>query len=310
MSITHPNLLAQAEAFYWIVRLGGFHAASRHMRLSQPTISARIRELETALGEQLFYRNSSPATLTQAGERAFGFAERILRLTSDLTNRDDAQGGLYGTLHIGAVESMAFSVVPQLMKRVRSELPEMQHAVTVDVATNLAAQLSRQALDLAILSDPPTAPMLESLRLGAVVTRWIYRADLLPGGGRHLTPEILATVPILAHLRSSRLHAHTIEWFQSRNLHPEILVCNSLMLMKHFIEQGLGAALMPLNLIGDGQKTKSLVARKAHPPIPDSSIYLCYNRNRDGAALQKVLSILEEEIRASNALLGGAAQDL
>jgi hypothetical protein len=66
---------------------------------------------------------------------------------------------------------------------------------------------------------------------------------------------------------------------------------------------------MPLNLIGDGQKTKSLVARRANPPIPDSSIYLCYNRNRDGAALQKVLSILEEEIRASNALLGGAAED-
>ena len=47
--------LNQLEAFYWIARLGGFHAAATRLNLTQPTVSLRIRGLEEALGllEQL-----------------------------------------------------------------------------------------------------------------------------------------------------------------------------------------------------------------------------------------------------------------
>ena len=59
----------QAEAFYWVARLGGFRAAAQHLNLSQPTVSLRIKELERILGGELFDRSlyrPVPTTLGNA----------------------------------------------------------------------------------------------------------------------------------------------------------------------------------------------------------------------------------------------------
>jgi DNA-binding transcriptional LysR family regulator len=42
--------LQQIETFYWVARLGGFHAAARHQHLTQPTISARIQDSKSISG--------------------------------------------------------------------------------------------------------------------------------------------------------------------------------------------------------------------------------------------------------------------
>ena len=48
--------LAQLEAFYWIATLGTVRDAARHLNLAQPTVSLRLRDLETAFGAVLFER--------------------------------------------------------------------------------------------------------------------------------------------------------------------------------------------------------------------------------------------------------------
>ena len=52
--------LNQLEAFYWIARLGGFHAAATRLNLTQPTVSLRIRGLEEALGRQALRARRPP----------------------------------------------------------------------------------------------------------------------------------------------------------------------------------------------------------------------------------------------------------
>ena len=48
--------LPQLEAFLWVARLGSFRAAGERLNVTQPTISLRIRDLETALGTRLLER--------------------------------------------------------------------------------------------------------------------------------------------------------------------------------------------------------------------------------------------------------------
>ena len=56
--------LMQIEAFYWTARLGGVHAASRHLHLTQPAVSARIKEMESLLSVKLFDRSKQRMSLT------------------------------------------------------------------------------------------------------------------------------------------------------------------------------------------------------------------------------------------------------
>ena len=59
--------LAQLRTFDCIVRLGSFHAAARELGLTQPSVSQRIRELETTLGTALFIRRGPRVSLTAEG---------------------------------------------------------------------------------------------------------------------------------------------------------------------------------------------------------------------------------------------------
>jgi DNA-binding transcriptional LysR family regulator len=59
--------LAQLEAFHWIAKLGTVRDAARHLNLAQPTVSLRLRDLETALGALLFERLGRALRLTDEG---------------------------------------------------------------------------------------------------------------------------------------------------------------------------------------------------------------------------------------------------
>ena len=76
--------LGQLRAFERIVRLGSFHAAALELKLSQPSVSQRIRELEAALNTPLFVRRGPRVSLTAEGHALIEYADRMRTL--------DAQG--------------------------------------------------------------------------------------------------------------------------------------------------------------------------------------------------------------------------
>ena len=71
--------------FWTAARLGSVSAASKELKLSQPTISEQIHALERELGQSLFRRTGRNLEMTEFGRLAFRYAERIFRLGRDLT---------------------------------------------------------------------------------------------------------------------------------------------------------------------------------------------------------------------------------
>jgi len=73
--------LHQLEAFVWTARLGTVHAAARHLHLTQPAISHRIRDLEEELGTQLFdrhYYNTKANAITKTREDALSLNSQAM----------------------------------------------------------------------------------------------------------------------------------------------------------------------------------------------------------------------------------------
>src|ERR1700750_2878666 len=94
--------LQQIETFYWAARLGGFHAAARHQHLTQPTVSARIQELESQLGVQLVERDRGRRGLTIVGRDALAQAERMLKLADEFGQLAERRDPMRGLLRLGA----------------------------------------------------------------------------------------------------------------------------------------------------------------------------------------------------------------
>ena len=68
------------ETFYWVAKLGSFHAAASKMHLTQAAISGRMASLEKDLGQKVFERQGRQMRLNSAGQTLLHHAEQILRI--------------------------------------------------------------------------------------------------------------------------------------------------------------------------------------------------------------------------------------
>jgi DNA-binding transcriptional LysR family regulator len=142
------------DTFYWIASLGGFHAASRRLNLTQPAISARIQVLEQDLGAPVFQRDVRNAELTPEGRRLFPFAERLVKLDQDVISAFSDTSPIGQTIRLGSSETVASSWLPDFLGVLGSARRGWTFELTVDATDSLRNALVARELDLAFLMGP------------------------------------------------------------------------------------------------------------------------------------------------------------
>ena len=139
--------------FVMIVEKGSFSAAARSMHVSQPALSAQIRELERLLGFSLFDRTSRRVELTGQGLRFLDYARRII-LETEFINRA-AQDIRANPLRIGAAHFTA--LIPQRVRLIEDfarSHPQVSLSVLGRQHFQLFEDLHSRKLDVAITLEP------------------------------------------------------------------------------------------------------------------------------------------------------------
>lgn len=119
--------LADLRVFVTAAAVGSLSAAARELRVTQPSLSERLRRLERLVGQPLLHRSSRGVSLTPAGQRLLPHAERCLALANHaltIAREDDTQGTLHLTTHA--------SYAPLAVPFVISALQPLRYAVVVD----------------------------------------------------------------------------------------------------------------------------------------------------------------------------------
>ena len=293
----------QLEAFYWVARLGGFHAAARHLHLTQPTISMRIQELEDALDLKLFERARQRAEITPAGRDVFAQAEKMLQLADELAGIARRGDALRGMLRLGANESTAMCGLTELLSRLKAVYPELKIELTIDVGAALSRKLNARELDMAILSDPMSAPHVVDEAIGAVMLGWIASPRLaLPK--RDLTPSEAASLPVVSTPVPSTLHGVVTEWFRSGNADAgNISTCNSMALIGRLVAAGHAIAILPLPAVQQEIERGTVRVLQARPAIAPRTYYLSYLRDQRGLKDGTIAKMVREVLSQSGLLM-------
>lgn len=211
--------------FWLVVREGSVTRASRTLRLSQPTVSAQIHELEAMLGEKLFERSGRMLQLTEVGRVVHGYAEDIFSLGNDLleTVRGKA-GGHARRFNVGVAD-----VVPKLIARrllapaLRQERPPVL-IVREAHAENLAAQLALRELDL-LITDTPVDPrvrvrVFHHLLLESEIV--LLATPRLAARLKRGFPGSLDRAPFLMPAGTTTLGRSLNGWFERNAVNPNI----------------------------------------------------------------------------------------
>ena len=282
--------LAALETFYWIVRLGTFHGAAAKLNVSQPAVSARIRELEASLGLALFDRVGRSVRLTPKGRKVFDHAERIVGEVETLLHQAGSGPAVSGIVRIGAGELLARLWLPEMLAELQRRHPDLLLDVEIDVTVNLRQKLHQGEIDIAFLAGPIQGPDLKVSSLMKMEMCWAGAPPLVRPG-QCTTAEEVASLPVITLSRVSFLHAQIQDWFLAHGLSARRLhVCNSVALLVRLVALGLGVSILPRMVVTPGSGLHEIRQPERLPPLDFVSAMHLRNRGRPAEVVSDLAS--------------------
>lgn len=254
--------LYHIETLLWISRLGTFNAAAERLNTTQPSVSARMRELENHLGTPLFRREGRRMLLTVKGREFVQQCELLWGQIEDVLLRAGALSAATGIVRIGCGEIVAIRSLPRFLAEIKTLMPNVTLEVDVDLSIHLRNRLEAGSLDLAILVGPVDSPALEHESLGTYEMSWFVNrsfADRVEADGRD-------AIPVWCLSRPSHLYHVTTELFRNANLKRPINTCNRVSTLIDTVSQSGGMAILPDLLVR--QEIESATLMRV-PGMPD-----------------------------------------
>lgn len=134
---------------------GHFGRAAGACFVTQSTLSAGLRELETLLGVMLVERTRRVVRFTPLGERIVAKAFIVLREADELTSLAHAAAKpLGGELRLGVIPTIAPFLLPRLLPRLRASFPDLKLYLREEMSAGACEALSRGQLDCVLLALP------------------------------------------------------------------------------------------------------------------------------------------------------------
>ena len=131
----------------------GFHKAAERCHVSQPTLSAQVKQLEDVLGVQLFERDRRRVLLTAAGAVVVAHARRVLLEIDDMiAAAKQLVEPCSGTFRIGVIPTIAPYLLPDVVPAVRFRYPKLQLVFREEKTDAVVADLREGRLDAGLLA--------------------------------------------------------------------------------------------------------------------------------------------------------------
>jgi len=242
--------------YFWAAaREGSVTRASEKLHISQPAVSAQIRELEQALAEKLFARSGRSLTLTEAGRVVYRYAEEIFGLGTELMETLRGRPtGRPARLAVGIPNVIPKLIAYRLLEPALT-LPEpVRVECREDRPERLLAELAAHGLDLVLADAPAAAPVgirAYSHLLGECGVS-IFGVERLARAHRRGFPRSLDGAPSLLPTVDSTLRRLLDQWFEAQGIRPQIVgEFEDSALLKVFGQSGAGLFAAPSTIEAD-----------------------------------------------------------
>jgi LysR family transcriptional regulator, hydrogen peroxide-inducible genes activator len=281
-----------------------FRVAAEAQFVTQSTLSAGIKELETLLGVQLVERDRHYVRLTTVGDDVTARARELLAAARDLAEAARlATGPLSGPLRLGAIPTIAPYLLPGVLPALRRAYGALKLYLREDLTGRLLERLRTGRLDVALIALPFDTGDLYVLELFQDEFAFVARETDPAVRAKAVALRSIDTGDMLLLEEGHCLRDHAIAACGPRRGAWESRVeATSLTTLIQMVEGGLGVTLLPRITLDAGiLKGTRLVARPFSPPAPSRTLALAARRTsprlRDADLLAEFL--IEQHRRAA-----------
>jgi LysR family transcriptional regulator, hydrogen peroxide-inducible genes activator len=258
-----------------------FRVAAEAQFVTQSTLSAGIKELETLLGVQLVERDKRHVRLTAVGEDVVARARELLAAATDLAEAArTATRPLSGPLRLGAIPTIAPFLLPTVLPALRRAYGELKLYLREDLTERLLERLRAGRLDVALIALPFDTSDLYVRELFKDEFSFVAREADPAVRGKNVALQSLDTGDMLLLEEGHCLRNHAIAACGPRRGRWEPRVeATSLTTLIQMVEGGLGVTLLPGIALEAGiLKGTRLIARPFSPPAPSRTLALVARR--------------------------------
>ncbi len=260
--------LRQVATFVCLAETQSFRRAAERLRLSQPAVSAHIRELERQVGVPLVHRTTRHVSLTNEGK---AFAARARRALDELEMASQDLRELAavhrGRVVVACIVPMMAMVVPTVIKRVRELYPALEIEIRDVLSAQLDALITSGEADFGI-GPRPSGTQVTFTRLDRDDFVAAVPQDHPLAGREEISLKELAEYPIITTTRNT--NARTVLERALHELHqtvqPAFELVHHLSVGK-MVEAGLGVTLLPRSAVGSMSSARIVTVELKAPRI-------------------------------------------
>jgi DNA-binding transcriptional LysR family regulator len=294
-------------------RLQVFHAVAKHLSftraadalfMTQPAVTAQIKQLEEHFNTRLFDRALGRISLTAAGVVALDYAERILALSAEMDERLKAMSGQEGgPLLMGASTTIAEYLLPRILGEFKVKHPAVVPRLFVGNSDAVQDRVAERSLDLgfiegdshlaSLVSDvcctdelqvvcAPTHPLAALASVSpAMLTEHAHVSREAGSGTRQV---------IVNYLQKSGLAADSLQVVMEASS-PESL--------KGFVATGIGFAIMSRSTVANEVAQGALVCVPLEPRLIRHLSVVYPKERMHSRVVSAFLQFAKEKLRAA-----------
>jgi LysR family hydrogen peroxide-inducible transcriptional activator len=296
---TYLPTLKQLQYLVALKDHGHFGRAAESCFVTQSTLSAGLRELESLIGVTLVERTRRVVRFTPLGLRIAEKARRILAQAEELSDMARAAGKpLSGELRMGVIPTIAPFLLPALLPRLREEWPDLKLYLREEPSQAACDSLHRGQLDCVLLALPYGCGEVDSAQLFEDRLHVAFpptMADQIPD---HVTPASIDEEKLLLLEDGHCLKDHVLAACNRPELRAEAaMLGTSLHTLVQMVAGGLGLTMVPEMAIDAGiLRGTGVISRPLEADHPSRRIALIW---RKGSPREKEFRILAEALKAA-----------
>ncbi|SMF77414.1 hydrogen peroxide-inducible genes activator [Allosphingosinicella indica] len=276
-----------------------FGRAAEACFVSQSTLSAGLRDLESLIDVTLVERTRRVVRFTPLGDRIAEKARRILREAEELADMARAAGSpLAGDLRMGVIPTIAPFLLPALLPGLRREWPELKLFLREETSHAACDSLHRGQVDCVLLALPYACGDVEAAELfeDRLFLAFPAGPDEPPA---RITPAAIDEDKLLLLEDGHCLKDHALAACNRPELRAEAtMLGTSLHTLVQMVDNGLGVTLVPEMALSAGILSGTdVLARPLQADHAARRIALVWRR---GSPREKEFRLLADALRVAH----------
>ena len=282
------------QVFYTVARLLSFTKAAETLHMTQPAVTFQVRQLEDHFNTRLFDRTHNRVALTEAGRKAYEYAEEIFTLYAEMENTvKELTGDVSGALTLGASTTIAEYMLPALLRGFTMEFPDINLKLKVSNTEGIVSMVENSMIDLGVVEGP-----VANKNLLVEVCRVDQLVAVVPPGHpiaqkQFITMEEVIEHPFVCREEGSGTRDVILEHMSrlglDRNSLNIFLELGSPESIKGAVEAGMGISIVSIATLEKELALDKLVAVTLDPPLERSFSFVRQRQKFRLRAMEKLL---------------------